>query len=1029
MNRRPDRHSTRHHSTHQHHPDRGVRFKTGDLAGRQCWGLARRSRVWLSGLVALLVCLVIGLNRGAATATTARLFSPLGESRNLEQVGVVSQFDPKVTTTSIAIEVTTDDHTSTESKQPSVTQLRLQGQNRQAVAIVLRSLGVPDELTRTLQRDDFPVLTLMALGLDQPDDSDQLDREVFRTRLISASEAGVRLSSDRRLALQELTDIFQAIGERDLVEPLLIYLLAASEGDDDRAAIYERLGRFHVAQAQWHENYVQADLTTEQYQAALADYETASQLVQGDRAATMRLRLAHLRAQLAERRYNRQHLEDELNVESEAAYSEFEATLTTLAQGFHRLYRDVIEADATPNTTPNLIAMQLDLASQLACLQTLATPNTETFAVSPTARHCAAPAWAQPLAIVEQIRDDRHALIDRALRASTDLRDRQYPESLAARIAQRLRLQAVLLNGDAIAEAGLTPAIAAEMIPPMNQELERAEHLEAQDLTVQLLWQAGRLAIAAQQPMMAREYYAQAIAALDQLRIDLGSLETDWRYDFRDAIAPLYQDYLALLLPLPDATVLADQAIPTDRDDLTQAITTLQRLQLAELDDFFGEACAIPQTFQVEQLDDSQWQGKYRHTSLLATVVLPDRTETIIAFPQISPDPEGTIARQWLRFSNASRQSEVEFDLTQWLEALQGEQISQKTLDRRTQGIYDRYFGAAIAAMEQATSAQAIDTILFLPDSGFRNVPLGALRSDGGSYLLERYEIAVIPSFDLIATDLDQRSRLRTLAVGRSKFEDGLAISNRAIASLGNAQGPQNSGGLIFTDLGNVVSEILGIVDLLPQSSYLLDEDFLSDRLAETIASRRYDVAHIATHGSFGALAAQTFIVAQDGPIPFDRLGQLLRSNDPTRATDLDLVIFSACQTAEGSDRAVLGMAGMGLRAGVRSTIGSLWNVDDLSTSLIMQMFYQYRRDGLGKAAALAAAQRDAISGKLDAIARQIRDYEQEGYETREAHQRATTESRGGAVSVTSATNTEVTSQRSFTSPYFWSPFVLVGDW
>jgi CHAT domain-containing protein len=192
-----------------------------------------------------------------------------------------------------------------------------------------------------------------------------------------------------------------------------------------------------------------------------------------------------------------------------------------------------------------------------------------------------------------------------------------------------------------------------------------------------------------------------------------------------------------------------------------------------------------------------------------------------------------------------------------------------------------------------------------------------------------------------------------------------------------------------MSDLDHVESEILGIVNLLPDASYLLDETFLSDTFASTIASRRYDVAHIATHGSFGALAAQTYIVAQDGPIGFDRLGQLLRSNDPTRATDLDLVIFSACQTAEGSDRAVLGMAGMGLRAGVRSTIGSLWNVDDLSTSLIMQRFYRYRRDGLSKAAALSAAQRDAINKQLDPS----------------------------------------NPNQNFSSPYYWSPFVLVGAW
>ncbi len=1025
MNVRPDRHPTRRHpiKRHHHYDDRAIRLKTDGWGGRQGLGLHRRSRVWLCGLVTLLVCLTIGLNRGSATAA---LFPALGLSRNHpNSIDVAAQPSPSLGLASDAANL------DNPLEEPSVMQLRLQGQNRQAVAVVLRSLGVPDALTRTLQRDDFPALTLMALGLDQPGDLDRLDREVFRTRLISASEVGVGLSSDRRQQLQELADIFQAIGERDLVEPLLFYTLAASDGDGDRAAVHERLGRFHVAQAQWHENY-QAQLTAEQYQAALTDYETASQLVQGDRVAMMRLQLASLRAELAERRYYGQQLPDELNGTNESVYSEFEATLNRLAQRFHTLYRGVIETDATPN----VIAMQLDLASQLACLQSLATPSSETFAVSPTVLHCAAPNWTQPLPIVGQIRDDRRNLLDHASRASADLSDRQYPESLAATIAQRLRAQAVLLSGDMIAAQNLTPTIAAQMIPQTKQELESADRLGAKDLGVQLLWQAGRLAIAAQQPTLARQYYAQAIADLDQLRIDLGSLETDWRYDFRDAIAPLYQDYLALLLPKPDDAAHSDRAISTDHDDLTQAITTLQSLQLAELDDFFGEACAIPQKFEIAQLDDPTLQGKYRQTALLATVVLPDRTETIIAFPEgENPGQGDAVSRQWLRFSNPSRQSEVQFDLTQWLESLQDAEIDQRTLDRRTQGVYNRYFRAAIAAMEQATSANAIDTILFLPDSGFRSVPLGALRPEAGDYLLEHYDIAVIPSFDLIATDPEvrSRSRLRTLAVGRSKFEDGSAI-NRAIASLSNAQSPQNPEGLILYDLDNVVSEILGIVDLLPQSSYLLDEDFLSDRLAETIASRRYDVAHIATHGSFGALAAQTFIVAQDGPIPFDRLGQLLRSNDPTRATDLDLVIFSACQTAEGSDRAVLGMAGMGLRAGVRSTIGSLWNVDDLSTSLIMQMFYRYRRDGLGKAAALAAAQRDAITGKLDAIAQRIRDYESEGYETPEAHQRATTEARGGLVSATNDDTddtdaTIATTQRSFKSPYFWSPFVLVGDW
>jgi CHAT domain-containing protein len=877
--------------------------------------------------------------------------------------------------------------TASRVTDSSVTELRLQGHNRQALGMVLRSLGVPEARIGTLQREDFPALALMAIRLEPPIEVNGFDRKTLPDRVARAAEDGLRLSEDQRPQLLELADIFQAIGERDLVEPLLRYLLVTSDRDGERATLYERLGRFHGAQAQWHEQY-QDELTGTQYQAAIGAYEQAALLMQGDRDTVLRLQLAHLRTELAEQRHTIQQLYADTS-----AHPELVANLNALGERFHTVYREVMDTEETPST----IAMQLDLASQLACLHSLATPQTQTFGVSPTVLHCAAPNWPQSPPIAATILDDRRALLAHATEASTRLSEQlgeyQPSESLAAMITQRLRLQALLLSGD-LAALDLTPAIAAQMLPTLEANLAMLESSGARDLGVQLLWQAGRIAIAVQQPQLARQYYAQAIADLEQLRIDLGSLATDWRYDFRDAIAPLYQDYLTLLLPRPEDTVTSDSdsvvslAMPTPPKDLETAIATLQSLQLAELDDFFGEACAIPQRFKIAQLD----QEEYRNTALLATVVLPDRTETIVTFLNDPAPPSATAtpdspARQWLRYSSPIPQSQLNVEVEQLLISLQ--MPRGLNLDKRTQTVYQHYFQEAIAALEQVTPPNTIKTILFIPDGGLRSIPLGAFRLPTGDYLIQHYDTAVIPSFDLIATDPEDQAalRLRTLAVGRSKFENTPA-STRSTARLLTSQSPLNPDGLM-SDLDHVESEILGIVNLLPDASYLLDETFLSDTFASTIASRRYDVAHIATHGSFGALAAQTYIVAQDGPIGFDRLGQLLRSNDPTRATDLDLVIFSACQTAEGSDRAVLGMAGMGLRAGVRSTIGSLWNVDDLSTSLIMQRFYRYRRDGLSKAAALSAAQRDAINKQLDPS----------------------------------------NPNQNFSSPYYWSPFVLVGAW
>jgi CHAT domain-containing protein len=57
--------------------------------------------------------------------------------------------------------------------------------------------------------------------------------------------------------------------------------------------------------------------------------------------------------------------------------------------------------------------------------------------------------------------------------------------------------------------------------------------------------------------------------------------------------------------------------------------------------------------------------------------------------------------------------------------------------------------------------------------------------------------------------------------------------------------------------------------------------------------------------------------------------------------------------TAEGGDRAVLGLAGVAVRAGARSTVATLWQVNDEAMSLLMKQFYQELKPTVGKAIAL----------------------------------------------------------------------------
>ena len=73
----------------------------------------------------------------------------------------------------------------------------------------------------------------------------------------------------------------------------------------------------------------------------------------------------------------------------------------------------------------------------------------------------------------------------------------------------------------------------------------------------------------------------------------------------------------------------------------------------------------------------------------------------------------------------------------------------------------------------------------------------------------------------------------------------------------------------------------------------------------------------------------------------------------------IDLLVLSACETATGDKRAALGLAGVAVRAGARSTLASLWQVNDESTAALMGQFYRelIENPEIAKAEALRRAQ------------------------------------------------------------------------
>ena len=75
-----------------------------------------------------------------------------------------------------------------------------------------------------------------------------------------------------------------------------------------------------------------------------------------------------------------------------------------------------------------------------------------------------------------------------------------------------------------------------------------------------------------------------------------------------------------------------------------------------------------------------------------------------------------------------------------------------------------------------------------------------------------------------------------------------------------------------------------------------------------------------------------------------------------SRSNSLELLTLTACETAVGSDRDVLGIAGLSLQASARSIVASLWQVDDESTARLIGSFYEHLRQGMSRAKALQKA-------------------------------------------------------------------------
>ncbi|WP_374703954.1 CHAT domain-containing protein [Nostoc sp. CENA543] len=449
----------------------------------------------------------------------------------------------------------------------------------------------------------------------------------------------------------------------------------------------------------------------------------------------------------------------------------------------------------------------------------------------------------------------------------------------------------------------------SEAINLTQQALILAQTSNASEITYLWQWQLGRLFKAQGNFTGAIAAYDATIETLNSLRTDLVTLNQDIQFNFRDNVEPVYRESVALLLEnsgeKPD--------IPT----LEKARNRIEALQLAELDNFLREACLQGQKVILDQIVDQE----NPNTAILYPIILPKRLQVIVKIPQ-----------QPLRHFTINK-SQVEIEET--LAQLQ-EYILEPDRTEEVQTLSHEVYNWLIQPIASNLATSQVNTLVFVLDGAFRNIPLAALY-DGEKYLVEKYAVALSLGLQLLANK-------------------PLAQKPVSILAAGLVQPPPQFP--TFPPLPGIRLEFDLIARTGASTKKLLDQEFTSTTLEKNVNTVPFNVLHLATHGQFSSRPENTFILASDGSINVLQFDNLLRSQSETNTQILELLVLSACQTATGDNRATLGLAGAAVKAGAHSTLASLWHINDQSTAILIGEFYsELINSKVTKAEALRRAQ------------------------------------------------------------------------
>ncbi|MEP3109122.1 MAG: CHAT domain-containing protein [Hyphomicrobiales bacterium] len=364
-------------------------------------------------------------------------------------------------------------------------------------------------------------------------------------------------------------------------------------------------------------------------------------------------------------------------------------------------------------------------------------------------------------------------------------------------------------------------------------------------------------------------------------------------------------------------------------------------------------------------------EKKPKRTAMLQVASIADKTHLFLTLPNLNIHKEVDIEKAVL--------AKLVFDTLQSIE--QRSAGSNELLRELNDVLFE--------PVRDAVDKSDVEIVMLNLTGFLRYVPFAALY-DGKEYLVQNFAFSLYtPAIETEFANAE-RERAKTAGFGVTAAHPG------------------------FSELPGVAEELETIFAGSDAQGVLegptaLDQGFDKRSLRRALL-KKPKILHIASH--FNLVPGQeddSFLLLGDGS--HLKLSEIRKNGSPFGFKGVDLVTLSACQTALGSGDGseIDGFGAVAQASGASAVMASLWPVADNATPLLMRDFYQSMIDGgKTKAEALQIAQIAMLSGS-------------------EAIEVAALFERGAAPRQKARAQSGV--QSTFAHPYFWSPFVLMGNW